>query len=288
MVKIALVTDSVNPKLNRSDAKLVPEFKHAGYEAVGVPWDEIGLEWEEYETVILRSCWNYHEHYDQFVEWINGMKAKGIAVWNPVEIVKTNTHKAYLLDLEIKGVSIVPTVLINPEDPLSIDTILQTNDWEEIVIKPAVGCYGKNVDRFTREQRQEAQEDLESKLEWGGVIVQPLMQSVTESGEYSLVFVNKTFSHAMVKLPKKGGFITSGKHRGSEKRIEVDPDMVEQADRALQVIGSPLLYARVDGVVENGTFYLMELELTEPYLFFEYDKNAAKRVVEAYVSLAEQ
>jgi glutathione synthase/RimK-type ligase-like ATP-grasp enzyme len=285
MRKVALVTDTVNPRLNLSDTRLVPEFKKAGIEAVGVPWDEVGVEWEEYEAVILRSCWNYHEHYEDFSNWLDGLTALQILVWNPTSIILKNTHKTYLLELQKLGVPIIPTAIVQAGESVTAEDVMQTNGWDEVVIKPEVGAYGKNIARFTTAQLSEAEIFMHEILSKSDAVLQPFMPSICTSGEYSLVFINKEFSHAMQKQPKPGDFITSGAHRLREFMITADMDLISQAEAILQTIISPLLYARVDGVVEKGQFYLMELELTEPYLFLEREKQAAKKLVRAYLAL---
>ncbi|MBK8112342.1 MAG: hypothetical protein IPK46_19515 [Saprospiraceae bacterium] len=45
------------------------------------------------------------------------------------------------------------------------------------------------------------------------------------------------------------------------------------------------MYARVDGIVINNEFYLMEVELTEPDLYFELGANSLLKFVEAFQSL---
>ncbi len=42
-------------------------------------------------------------------------------------------------------------------------------------------------------------------------------------------------------------------------------------------------YARVDGVVRDGNFLLMELELLEPELFLEFDPQAVDKFAQAVV-----
>jgi hypothetical protein len=44
-----------------------------------------------------------------------------------------------------------------------------------------------------------------------------------------------------------------------------------------------LLYARVDGIERDGQLVLMELELTEPHLFFEMHPQAADRFTDALI-----
>jgi hypothetical protein len=46
----------------------------------------------------------------------------------------------------------------------------------------------------------------------------------------------------------------------------------------------PTLYARVDGVVIDGIFTLMELELIEPMLFLGQDAEAARKLARAVFS----
>ena len=53
------------------------------------------------------------------------------------------------------------------------------------------------------------------------------------------------------------------------------------SERALEAAGHETLYGRVDGVVRNGRFELMELELVEPSLFLQTAPGAAQRFAEA-------
>ena len=58
-----------------------------------------------------------------------------------------------------------------------------------------------------------------------------------------------------------------------------EPLHLAQAETYLRTLfPQPPLYARVDGVISNHTFQLMELELIEPYLFL----NANNRLMENY------
>jgi hypothetical protein len=49
----------------------------------------------------------------------------------------------------------------------------------------------------------------------------------------------------------------------------------------VKTFGGDLLYARVDGILKDGNFLLMELELIEPDLYFDYAPDAKKRYIEA-------
>jgi hypothetical protein len=69
------------------------------------------------------------------------------------------------------------------------------------------------------------------------------------------------------------------------RRHEATPDELAAADRVLTAVPcarSELLYARVDLVTdENGRAVLMELELTEPQLYFGHVPATADRMAAA-------
>jgi hypothetical protein len=64
---------------------------------------------------------------------------------------------------------------------------------------------------------------------------------------------------------------------GTSHPLTPDKSILQQAQKALQAAHRDSVYARVDGVVRQGTFLLMELELIEPALFLESDPSAARR-----------
>lgn len=69
-----------------------------------------------------------------------------------------------------------------------------------------------------------------------------------------------------------------------DENASPEPLLIEQARQVLELIETPLLYARVDGVEVEGRFMLMELELIEPFLFFGADSQSAPRFARALTS----
>ncbi|HEX6159474.1 MAG TPA: hypothetical protein VF111_04860, partial [Thermoanaerobaculia bacterium] len=84
-----------------------------------------------------------------------------------------------------------------------------------------------------------------------------------------------------LKRPKPGDFRVQNDFGGSAAVVEPDPALVDAAARVLAAVDEPWLYARVDGVVVDGRFQLMELEMTEPSLFLELVPEAAERMADA-------
>lgn len=257
MKHVALVTCSTYPHLSQSDALLVEPLKKEGFIAHAVPWDAPGINWNMFDIIILRSCWNYPGKYIQFIDWITSIHGR---LYNPASLVKWNSHKSYLLDLEKLGVPIIPSIMISKNRKMDIP-------WSNVVVKPAVGADAHGVSRNIK--------NINLLLKKGDCIVQELANEVITQGEYSFVFIGNTITHCVLKTPKKGDFRANA-HLGAVEKIVIPAaELAQQAKAILLSVKTNLLYARVDCVNRNGKLLLMELELIEPHLFFNYSKRAA-------------
>lgn len=277
MKRVAFVTQIAQPNLNDSDALVVPLLANKGVVVEAKPWDDTSVEWRAYDAVVLRSAWNYHLHTLQFQAWLARLEAIGIRVWNTPAVIGRNTNKLYLFELETLGVQIVPSVLCHI---LSGEIIRRVRMWDMIVIKPAVGATSYRVKKFSSSAFLFWIPYVWLLLRSGPVIIQKFIKSV-EHGEYSLIFFDKKFSHAVKKVPKIGDFRSQEVFGGTDIPVKLSNESIKQAKSILDHISEELLYARVDGLVIDGKFYLMELELTEPYLFLKSDSRAALRLADA-------
>ncbi len=109
-------------------------------------------------------------------------------------------------------------------------------------------------------------------------MVQPFLPEIVSDGEHSLLFFDGEFSHAVLKRPKAGDFRVQGVHGGSQVAETVPASLVREARAVLEAAPSPGLYARVDGIIRDGRFVLVELEQIEPYLFLAESSGAADRL----------
>lgn len=275
--KIALLTYKEHPHLVDGEKLLIPAFTHAGYIVEEVPWDG-DADWKKYDTVILRTCWNYHQKRDAFLSWLADRERDGITIWNPPEIIRWNTDKHYLSDLQKSGVKQLKTVFLEPGDTKNITRVMEDEGWTEAIVKPAIGASAYNLEKVTRQTASTVDAKLDKRVSW---LVQQYFPKISE-GEYSLLFYGRNYSHAVLKKPKTNEFRTQPEFGGTESAVGIPQAIINQAKHILDVIDGPLLYARVDGIVDRNKFLLMELELSEPYLFFERHPQAAKRFVAAY------
>ena len=263
----ALVTYAGLPDLAPDDRLLRNALEERGATAEAVVWDDPRADWSRFDAVIVRSTWDYHKRIDEFRAWIDRMEAANVPLWNPPPLLRWNTHKRYLLDL---AANVVPSVLVPRGSPID------TRDWMRVVVKPAVSatawktiCADANALRGVL-----AEEDL---------LVQPFLEEVRASGEWSLVFIAGELSHAVIKRPRADDFRVQTDFGGTVEDAIPSDAVVEQAKAILRMIEWPWLYARVDGIVRDGTLLLMELEMTEPSLFLANDPNAAARLADAIV-----
>jgi glutathione synthase/RimK-type ligase-like ATP-grasp enzyme len=285
MKKIALVTHKEEPKLEDGERCLFAELIRRGYKPHETPWDEESVDWKKFDTVVLRASWNYHEKVGEFRDWLRRLKSRGINFWNPVEVVSWNIDKHYLRSFERKGITIIPTAFINQGQEYDLRQVIEKLRCDDVIIKPTIGASAWNVGKFSKNDLSSAQQFAGQILSFGDVMVQKFMPQITDEGEYSFMFFDKRFSHAALKKPAGGDFRTQPHFGGSEGVAFPDKNLIEQAQRVVDVVGSPLLYARVDGINDGGILRLMELELAEPYLFFELDKDASERFIEAMEKL---
>ena len=120
------------------------------------------------------------------------------------------------------------------------------------------------------------------------MIVQPLIEEIGRTGEFSLMLFDGAFSHAVVKRPKSGDFRVQPHLGGVTRASEPPPGGVALAKQALAATPAKATYARVDMVMDDeGTLRIMELELIEPALFLDYAPDAGAAFIRAIVAAAQ-
>jgi hypothetical protein len=100
-------------------------------------------------------------------------------------------------------------------------------------------------------------------------------------GEWSIVFFDGRYSHAVVKRPRAGEFRVQEEYGGRAVVAHPPRAMLESAVLCLETLRETPAYARVDGVDTPDGFRLLELELLEPALYLATDPAAAARFADA-------
>lgn len=269
--RIALVTYQVQEKYsggveNDEDGQLQAWLQQKGLQVEMAVWNDPAVKWETYDLVILKSPWDYHEQPEAFYAWLRSMKEKGVRLLNPPELVIWNSNKKYLLEIAAAGMAVIPTILLPQGSRPGLDAFFSRWGTDRIVIKPCVSAGAKNTILLRRDQADDEMDMLYALLQQEDYLAQPYLAEV-EEGEWSFLFFGGKFSHSLLKRPKSGDFRVQHIHGGTFEQAETGAVFEEKAAEFVRRFGKGTLYARVDGLIKNNEFYLMELELIEPYLF---------------------
>ncbi len=289
--RVAIITDEDHPGLRPDDVGLDDAFAALGAEAVTVPWGRT-LDPGVFDLAVIRTPWDYFLRPAEFLTWLATIEVPMI---NPVDILRWNLDKRYLIELAGRSAAVIPaTVVVEPEDrPSASDDLLDRlsradlaagGTIDKAVLKPVVsgGAY------LTRVLSRGGAVDWTAD-DVGPYLVQAFVDEIHTGGEWSLTFFGGVYSHAVRKEAKTGDFRVQEEHGGAVHVEAPGPALVREAERVLAGVpwAEPLAYARVDLVLpESGRPLLMELELIEPELFLRSAPGAVDRLARATLALA--
>jgi len=285
MKRIALATAAKLPTLNEDDQLLIPALAALGVAAGPAVWDSPDVSWEEFQGVVVRSCWDYHHRLEEFLAWVARLERVGIPVWNPPALLRWNSHKGYLRDLAARGVSIVPTRWLERGARVNLARLLRDAGWREAVVKPAVSASAHGTWRTSFETAGADQARLDALLGAGDIMAQPFVSEVRDEGEWSILFFGGRYNHGVLKRPADRDYRVQWEFGGSAVTMAPPPGLVADAEAVMAAVPGDPVYARVDGVERDGGLVLMELELIEPHLFLGWDAGAAGRLAAALGTL---
>jgi glutathione synthase/RimK-type ligase-like ATP-grasp enzyme len=277
---VALVTCAAYPHLYEDDHALAPALAALGIDAVPVIWSDPTVDWTSYAALVIRSPWDYFERVAEFRAWLDARLASGVLMCNAGDILDWNFDKRYLRDLEAAGVALVPTICIERGEAADVAALARARGWDEIVVKPTISGGAYRTYRFRVDDAAAYAPQIAETLADRGVLVQPFLPEI-EDGELSMLFFDGVYSHAVRKRPRPGEYRVQFQYGGTNETTSVDPALVAQARACVLAAPSLPVYARVDGVVKDGHFLLMELEAFEPLMFLARHPDAPARFARA-------
>jgi glutathione synthase/RimK-type ligase-like ATP-grasp enzyme len=287
-LNIALVTARPARGLDEDEPPLHLALQKAGCNVQIAEWDDAKIDWASFDLALLRSAWDYAERVVEFLAWVE-RASRLTHVLNPLQVVRWNTDKHYLVQLNNAGVPIVPSTFVEPGEDASraIQAFLAVHAHAEIVVKPAIGAGSRDTARHRRGEPGPAVAHVRRLLDaHRSVLLQPYLDRVDRDGETALMFFEGRFSHAIRKGPllPPGGTATTGLFAAETITPRVPgADEMRVAEQVVAAVpfGTPL-YARIDLIRgDKGAPCLLELELTEPSLFFGHAAESAEKFAAA-------
>ena len=282
MISIGLATSNDFARLTESERALIPHLHDLGIMAEPVVWENKHVDFTRYDYIVIRSCWDYHLKVDKFKHWLRQLNRSKILLANPYKIVLENINKLYLQRLSEQGANVVPTAWIKEATSEKVLTVMAKKKWPRAVLKPVVSASAHHTYLISENNPPQALNKMRDRT----FMLQPFLPEISQNGEWSLIFFNKVFSHAVLKKPKTDDFRVQEELGGTSVPADPHPSIIQQARNILDLYKAPLLFARVDGIVRKETFWLMELELIEPELFLLNDtlRQRFARAIGKYVS----
>ncbi|SFA60563.1 glutathione synthetase, ATP-grasp domain [Pedobacter suwonensis] len=289
-MKIALITyldkgayDTTT--VESEDDKLLNFLKEKGLTIDLVIWNNPHINWEDYQVAILKSPWDYFDLIEDFYTWLDLLATKKVKLLNPINVVRWNSDKRYLKEIEAAGLKIIPSIFINKQNRVSLKHFFDEFNTDKLIVKPCISGGAKNTFKVTIDHVEAVNHQLNHLLQEEDFIIQPFLPEILESGEWSFIFFNGTYSHSLIKKAKPGDFRVQPAHGGSVHPQNPDHDLIAMAQQYVDLFAKNCLYARVDGTFVNGEFLLMELELIEPFLFLNTAPENYDRYYEALKKL---
>lgn len=247
-----------------------------GIEFDVVYWDEMDLPARKYDLAVIRTCWDYTNRAQQFLDTLSAHEAAGLRVLNTPDVVRWNFRKTYLQDL---GSAAIETVWAETVDEAVIARAFETLGEDEIVVKPQVGAGSVATVRLKKGAWRAF--DLADGPQ-GAAMIQPFLKAIATEGERSLFWFGGVFSHAIRKVPASGDWLANIPGKTHFVAEAAPAPAMAAAEAARARAPKDLLYVRIDLVMANdGGWRVIEIEAIEPYLFLDFAPEGAGFFVDA-------
>ena len=238
-------------------------LERAGIKVEARPWTEPG-DLQPFDLVMPLVTWGYHFDPARWHALLDRLEREGIPTANPVPLLRWNSDKRYLAELGERGISVIPTRLVEELDEAALREA-RDDYGDTLIIKPPVSAAADGTYKLGRD------DPLPAEVGGRTMMVQPFLPSVASEGEYSIIIFGGRFSHAIVKRPKAGDYRVQPHLGGSEQPCEAPAGAIDLAREALAVAPTEAVYARIDLVRDSaGALAVIELELIEPALWLQH------------------
>jgi glutathione synthase/RimK-type ligase-like ATP-grasp enzyme len=254
----------------------------AGAEVEPVAWTT-SCDLSGFDLVLPLVAWGYHLDCPRWLALLDRAQRDQVPLVNPAPLLRWNSDKAYLAELGDAGVPTVPTLAVEACCDADLEEARRRFAAEWLVIKPPVSASASGTHRLG------PNDDLPPSSRAKPMIIQPLIEEIGRTGEFSLMLFDGEFSHAVVKRPKSGDFRVQTHFGGTTFTSPPPPGGIALAQKALAAAPERAVYARVDMVPDDeGTLRIMELELIEPALFLDEAPDGGAAFVRSILSAAER
>lgn len=306
------LVDGTGPRLDSDDPELAAALAAAGADAEIRAWDDHTVDWAGADAVVVRTTWDYQQRLEEFLAWAGEVDAATV-VLPTADVIRWNTHKSYLMELEDRGAPIVATAWLGAGDRVDLGELARARGWRRVVVKPVVGAAGRALmvadpatdtildmtapidvaDRAdgpgpvdgapatfaSSAATGSAQAAFAALTAAEDVMVQPLLDRVRTEGELSFVVLDGRVGHVVRKLPATDQWRIHIEVGGVYEQVEPDPDLARMVEWLVEQLPAVPAIARVDLLPsDDGEWQVGEVELVEPALYLDWVDGGAQAV----------
>lgn len=230
-------------------------------------WGNPNYDWSQTRAVVFRTIWDYFERFEEFWPWLQSIDHQTQLI-NSMSLIQWNIDKAYLFDLEKRGIPVVPSVLVKKGQSQNLHEIARLMDWNDLVVKPTIAGGGYLTYKYGHAQLATHQAQFDALVAERDMLVQGYISSITEKGEASLMVFGGGFTHSILKRAKTGDFRVQDDFGGTVHTYQETQDEVALAQKVMAQCPDMPAYGRVDIVWDDqGQPMVSELEIIEPELW---------------------
>ena len=271
------------------DRSLAAVLEARGATIVLRAFDDSDVDWDDVGVAVIRTAPQDPDERERFVAWADRL-GTGTYLTCPPDVLRWNTHRSYLLELEDRGAPVVPSAWLGRGDRIPLDELLRVRGWDDVVLRPAVGSRGVvRVDGGrVGVDATSGQHHLDVLLAHGDAVVQPWPPGLEQRGRWSVVLVDGQASHAVRSLPPAGP-------DGDNTVVEVvhgtalDPDLGRLAAWVAETTAITRLPVAAVDLVEDavGTPQVEAFAAVAPRLHLADLPAVASTVADAILALAD-
>jgi len=223
-------------------------------------------------VLFIKNLGKIHFEKQAFLDFLSSLDNFNGKIINPLQTIKNNLSKQYLLDFQKKGFPIIPTLEVKNSLTLKdLKKIDFSNEHynqkpKDIVVKPKVfgeqGFAVKEISSFNNEQEFEEYKNKHSPL-----LAQPKIEEIFEKGENSFIFLGEEFVHSVNKFT--GEFkinciegIKCTVHEPTNEELRTCKKIIENWP-------DPIGYTRIDMIPFGNKFLISEIETVNPAFYIE-------------------
>ena len=263
-------------------------LENQGLVTIRLSWDDVDFDWSSTKFVLFRTTWDYFDRFDEFSVWLNEV-SKQTVLLNSEKIIRWNIDKHYLQDLQQNGVHICESYFVEKGTQSTLKELSTKYGLKEFVLKPCISGAARHTYKINLENAEEYESVFSELIAQEAMILQPFQYNIVEKGEISLMVMNGKFTHAVLKIAKKGDFRVQDDFGGAVHNYTPTQQEIDFAENAVKACIEMPIYARVDVFTDNDNkLAIAELELIEPELWFRNYPSAADELAKGIKLLINQ